>query len=458
MTFDWCSMAKSFALFCLLSFLTTCHRTNQQPDRAQLVDELLLSLFEKGHFNGSVMISDAGQLILGKGYGHHDLLEQQPFTVHTIVDGASVTKTFTAAAIMLLQERGLLSIQDTVKSHLSVVNIPEIQIKHLLSHTSGLPEGGYFFSRMAAHTMVTNGMFLDLVQQLDVPQHQPGEQFIYSNVGYILLAVIIEQVSGQSYFDFLQHNFFQPLGITNASLRPVRLSAWPQHAAVGYKIQLGQKTLNNSADWEAFSGCCNVLFSSHDLHLWSESLEQFQSHVGEGLGGKQSSSQQLRLNAQSWYTHGDGQHFSGDWRGFYTMVYRNEKKQRSIVYVTNNSMPNWLKPQLVFTINQVLDHGTLKQPQKPSSLVVSAKESIVGDYQVANLGKVSVSEGSKGLVIKTTAQPAYKMYALPEGIWYVPAMDYWLHFYGSDSSIQISVAHVSGVFQGRQTENPDVIH
>ena len=182
-------------------------------DIAPKIDEYMNALVKAGWFNGSVLIAREGKVIVSKGYGKANFELDVPNTPQTKFRLGSITKPFTAMAIMLLRERGKLSLQDSICKYLA--DCPAawqpITIHHLLSHTSGLAKhdkaGDYLKIAM---------MPMPLPQLIDSFKNKPadfkpGEKFDYNNNGYILLGYVIEKVSGQSYEAFLKENIFTPL-------------------------------------------------------------------------------------------------------------------------------------------------------------------------------------------------------------------------------------------------------
>ena len=186
----------------------------QDPDRvadksalAKRLDALVTRYGEIG-FRGSVLVSKGGKVVLARGVGTADLDDKQPNTANTLFELASATKQFTGAAICRLQEQGKLRLDDPISKHLP--GIPEdcgkITIRHLLTHTSGIPgtnsRGG--------------GTDLDRVVPLFLkggPKHEPGEHWEYWNQGYSLLAAIIERASGTSYTAYCKAQLFDRAGL-----------------------------------------------------------------------------------------------------------------------------------------------------------------------------------------------------------------------------------------------------
>ena len=182
-------------------------------DIAPKIDEYMNALAKAGWFNGSILIAREGKVIVNKGYGMANFEFDVPNTPQTKFRLGSITKPFTAMAIMLLQERGKLSLQDSICKY--VADCPAawqpITIHHLLSHTSGLAKHD-----KAGDYLKTAMMPMPLTQLIDSFKNKPadfkpGEKFDYNNNGYILLGYVIEKVSGQSYEAFLKENIFAPL-------------------------------------------------------------------------------------------------------------------------------------------------------------------------------------------------------------------------------------------------------
>jgi CubicO group peptidase (beta-lactamase class C family) len=187
----------------------------------------------------SVAVVRHGQLVLAKGYGYADLAERVPASANTIYRLASITKQFTAAAILQLAEEGKLSLDDRISDYLPdyPASGQRITIRNLLSHTSGLSDVAVFPIFEEGGVGYTRDQVIDLValQPLDF---EPGTGHSYSNVGFMLAGVVIEQVAGTTYADYLTDEILQPLGLDQTSFCPdeqPRADQW----AHGYDLQHG---------------------------------------------------------------------------------------------------------------------------------------------------------------------------------------------------------------------------
>jgi D-alanyl-D-alanine carboxypeptidase len=188
----------------------------------------------------SVAVVRDGRVVLAKGYGYANLAERVPASATTIYRLASVTKEFTAAAILHLTERGRLSLDDPIGGYLP--DYPgdgrRITIGQLLSHTSGLSDASVLpLLEESGGVGMDRNQLIDLVaaQPLD---SEPGSEHSYSNVGYILLGLLIERVTGTSYADYVESEILRPLGLDRTFQCPDEQrpdSGW----AHGYDIQYG---------------------------------------------------------------------------------------------------------------------------------------------------------------------------------------------------------------------------
>ncbi|HYY55768.1 MAG TPA: serine hydrolase domain-containing protein, partial [Pyrinomonadaceae bacterium] len=177
----------------------------QAQELAPKLDDYMNAAVKAGRFSGAVIVAQNGHALLSKGYGMASLELNAPNSAQTRFRIGSLTKQFTATAIMMLQERGKLNVQDSVCKY--VPKCPQtwagVTLHHLLTHTSGIPDllGFADFTR----TMALPSPVADTVGRFrDKPlEFKPGDRFKYSNSGYVLLGYIIEIVSSESYEDFL---------------------------------------------------------------------------------------------------------------------------------------------------------------------------------------------------------------------------------------------------------------
>jgi D-alanyl-D-alanine carboxypeptidase len=185
------------------------------------VDEFVRTQMEAGHVPGaSVAVVKEGRVVFAKGYGMANLEHSVPATEHTVYQLASVTKQFTATAVMMLVEEGKLKLDQKVTDILE--GLPQawsnVTVRHLLNHTSGIKSytGTPDFFKSARKDYKKEEI-IELVANIP-NEFAPGEQWNYNNTGYFLLGMVIEKVSGKDYGAFLSERIFQPLEMTTARL------------------------------------------------------------------------------------------------------------------------------------------------------------------------------------------------------------------------------------------------
>jgi CubicO group peptidase (beta-lactamase class C family) len=193
------------------------------------MQQSIQQLVSQGHFMGSVLVAQGDRVLLDRGYGSANIelrVADSPATKYRL---GSVSKQFTAACILLLQERGKLKITDPVKNYLA--DAPPawdaITIFDLLTHTSGIPSYSDFPDFNATKALpATPRQLVDRFRNKPL-DFAPGTAWRYSNSGYTLLGYLIERISGQSYAQFLQQNIFDPLGMKD--------SGYDSNAAIIYR-------------------------------------------------------------------------------------------------------------------------------------------------------------------------------------------------------------------------------
>ena len=191
--------------------------------KSEMIDDLLNRYHEYGLLNGSVLVAEKGDVILSKGYGFanldYEILNSEK-TVHRI---GSITKQFTAAIIMQLVEEGKIKIDEKMTTYFKNYRKDtgdKVTIHHLLTHTSGIPSyTGYpgFWSDSSRNPYTTDQLINKFCSG-DL-EFEPGSKFLYNNSGYVLLAKIIEEVTGKSYEENMQERIFDKIGMNRLIFR-----------------------------------------------------------------------------------------------------------------------------------------------------------------------------------------------------------------------------------------------
>lgn len=241
--------------------------------RADHLDDSILQMMQERHIPGiSLAVIKDGQILVSKGYGVADLEWSSAADVDTSYQIASVTKQFTATAVMMLVEEGKLSLDGKIGQYLT--DLPSswngVTLRQLLNHTSGIKSytGLPDFSRIPCKEYL-KGEAIRLVA--DAPlEFVPGEKWQYSNSGYYLLGMIIEKISGQDYSQFLQERIFRPLGMLSTRVNDLRVII--QKRAQGYSWREGNwyhgQPVSPTQPWAAGA----LISTVSDMVRWDSAL------------------------------------------------------------------------------------------------------------------------------------------------------------------------------------------
>jgi D-alanyl-D-alanine carboxypeptidase len=238
------------------------------PPLQAKVDALVRATMLHQHLPGlSLAIARQGKVLYARGYGYRDIARRIPADRATVYNLASNTKQFTATAVMLLVQEGRLRLDDTVSRYLPEFRYgAHITIRNLMNHTSGIPD---YADLDNLPDRATARQFVDLVR--DAPlDFAPGTTFEYSNTNYVMLGMIVEQVSGRSYSGFLAQRIFDPLHMTGASTRVIPASQ--PDGALGYTYD-GRIVLAPQTPDDLGYGDGTVNASVLDLVKWDAALD-----------------------------------------------------------------------------------------------------------------------------------------------------------------------------------------
>jgi len=247
--------------------LTACQTSPEDKIRARM-DEIIRFRVENKDFSGSVLVAKGDHIIFDKSYGLSNLEWSIPNTPTTKFRLGSLTKQFTAAAILLLEEQGKLRIEDLVKTHLP--DAPpawdKVTLYHLLTHTSGMPAPDDEPWRLSVGpTERVIALFRNKPLNFEA-----GSQYAYSNAGYIVLGYLIERISGQLYGDFLREKIFIPLGMKDTGV-DFNASIISQRAA-GYSSGLDGMINAQFFSMASSIGSGALYSTTEDLNRWMQGL------------------------------------------------------------------------------------------------------------------------------------------------------------------------------------------
>lgn len=262
---------KKLFLIANLCMLLLLPSVQASPDIEQKVDECINAYVKMKQFSGSVLMAKDGKILVKKGYGMANYENDVPNTPQTKFRIGSITKQFTAMAIMQLEEKGLLKVEDTLTKYIpNYPNGEKITIHHLLTHTSGILTVDRIPAFMGSEMLPWPvERTIDLIK--DEPlDFAPGEKFRYNNSGYILLGYIIEKVSGKTYPEYIKENIFKVLNMKDSGY--VDHDTVLKNRASGYNvtdeglINATYLVINNQS-------AAGALYSTlEDLYIWDRAL------------------------------------------------------------------------------------------------------------------------------------------------------------------------------------------
>jgi CubicO group peptidase (beta-lactamase class C family) len=292
----------------------------------------------------SVAVLRGDSVLLARGYGFANVEQHVPATDSTLYMVGSLTKPFTAAAVVLLSQQGRLGLDDPITKYLPEGKAvwPKVTIRHLLTHAAGVPQD----TRLDwGRDYSESEMVRSAAQPLEF---EPGAQQSYSSTGYALLGVIIHRVAGVPWGDFVRDQIFRPLEMRTARVNPDAESL-PNRAA-GYG--LANDTLRQIADpvsrsINSMADCCLSL-SARDLAQWARGLNH---HKVLGRAGLELSWTPVRLNSGATYPYGLGWNLleqrgyrrighSGAWRGNHATFHRDPDFDLTVIVLLNAAHAN----------------------------------------------------------------------------------------------------------------------
>src|SRR5437588_12178357 len=328
-------------LILLFALLLAAGAVQAQQPIATRVDDYIKAEMQRQRIPGlSLAVIRDGRIVLAKGYGLANLEHQVPVKPETIFQSGSMGKQFTATAVMMLVEAGKLSLADPTSKYFT--DAPDswqnIMVRHLLTHTAGTTDYPRDFDFRRDYT---EDELLKRAEAIPLA-FQPGEKWSYSNVGYVLLGILIHKISGQFYGDFLHDRIFQPLGMTTA--RIISEADIIPNRSAGYRLVRGElknqdwvsPTLNTTADGALY-------LTVYDMAKWDAAL------YTEKLIKKSSLEQMwtpVKLNNGKTYPYGFGWSLNevrshhliehgGAWQGFKAQIARYVDDKLTVVVFAN---------------------------------------------------------------------------------------------------------------------------
>jgi len=401
------------------------------------MDEVVQYNVSNKKFMGSVLVARGEEILLNKGYGSANLEWNIPNSPATKFRLGSVTKQFTAAAILLLEERGKLKTDDPVKKFMSDAPTAweKITIYHLLTHTSGIPNFTSFPDYPSQKPFAATPEKLVARFRDKALDFQPGEKWSYSNSGYILLGYVLEKASGESYEKFLRENIFGPLGMKD--------SGYDSNSAIILRRASGYgpgKDGPMNADFIHMS----IPFSAGALYSTTEDLLRWEQGL---FGGKLLSAASLAkmttpfkddyacgvgvrtVNGRRVIDHGGGI------EGFNTFLayYPDDKLTVVALSNLNGGAPQQIASQLAAIARG--EKVELPSERKEISVAPKILEQFVGTYQLAPKVNMMITIESGQLISQVSGQGKVPLFATSETKFFPKVVDAEIEFGKDDQGV-----------------------
>lgn len=334
----------------------------QQTDSIRYV---LDSAYRKTPFCANILIIKDGKRLLEQSYGYADATLEKPLTRSNSFQVASISKQFTAYGIMQLANRNMLQYNDPVNKYIPSFPYPDITLRHLLNHTSGLPD---FWNviRPSFDTTRSNGnkeMLKYLVDHQLPLQWEPGSRFAYADIGYDLLAMVIENVSGISYEQYMANHIFRPLRMkdTHAYMVTDYRRIQNKQLAPGHVFDTVSRTFryahlqpqyNTVFYLGDFYGDGSVVTTARDLAKWDKALEkckllpcsiQQEAFTSPVYDGKTVLVRETLTYGFGWFIRPGMIYHGGRHAGNIHGIYRYPERGTLLVLLSNSETPDLLR-------------------------------------------------------------------------------------------------------------------
>lgn len=425
------------------------------PPAKSLVNALVSERVKRKGPAVSVLVAIDGKAVYSASFGSANIEHQIPATTQTKFRIGSVSKQFTAASILKLQEEGKLSVDDRLDKYFP--DFPrgdEVTLHHLLTHTSGIKSytSKPDFLQQATSKIAPE----DLIESFknDPYDFSPGEKWAYNNSGYFLLGEIVAKVSGMSYGEYLRETFFDPLGMKNSGIH-TSTAILPDEAA-GYAYVDGevQKALN----WDmSRAGGAGAIYSTvEDLQLWNEAL--FNGKVLSEASLKAAFTPVKIKEGEPQMPYGYGWiigklrgvkkiSHSGGLHGFLSFLARYPEQNMTIAALHNASppLPGVTPPQLADQIAELYLWREMKprSPNKIAEVDVESFDDFVGTYDYTG-AIMTVSRTGDRLFAQLTGQPKLEIFPSGDAKFFWKAVDAQVEFLRDKQGKVIAAEHTQG--------------
>ena len=343
------TQAEHYGLYVADSAIYSNINRLYQASMAEDLKERFSSLNRRGVFNGTILYAEHGEVVFKDVFGYADFRKKESLKIGDAFQLASVSKMFTAYAIMLLHQEGMLEYDDTITRFIPEFPYPEVTIRQLLNHRSGLSRYMSLADKFwDVNKPINNEQVIELfVKYKPAPYFRPDDGFHYCNTNYALLASVVERISGMFFDEFLQQHVFEPLGMNDSFVYNLRGDSVIYRAVPvgvsGYYVR--GRRIRTVGDYYL-----NGVMGDKGVYSTVEDMFKFNTALDEGAlvslteleeGFKKGSPDYYRRKDNygfGWRIKDDmdstAYHF-GWWKGFRSYFVRDMHNERTLIVLTN---------------------------------------------------------------------------------------------------------------------------
>jgi CubicO group peptidase (beta-lactamase class C family) len=432
---------KKLSLFFLL-FVTLGAVAQKQLE----LDSIMRQFHKANVFNGTVLVAKEGKVVFNEGYGFADAVSKKTNDANTIFQIGSVTKQFTVAAIMKLQEERKLSVSDYIGKYFPELEGGDsITIHHLLTHRSGLynytDDTAMWYGRLSKEKLI------DYTNKRSV-LFKPGAKMQYNNTGYALLGYLIEKLSGKKYEQYIRDNFFKPLKMTSSGFDFANLSS--PHKPKGYydngTTHMQARVIDSTVSYSAGA----IYSTTGDMLKWSGAI------LNQKLI-KPASWKLMTTNHSEKYGYGlvidsvAGEKniwHNGGLDGFVSTFYNLPNQKITIVVFANYMQSNTIRVANTLAAAMLNKPYDLPKGRTEISLPAETLKQYVGKYQLAPTFAITITLEDAKMMAQATGQPKFQVYPEKENFFFYKVVDAQLEFVKDDKGFVTElILHQNGMKQ-----------
>ena len=417
---------KNILVLLALSLFISC----QGQSVAEKMDQLMMAYAKNYQFNGSVLVAHKGKVVLEKGYGYRNAAQRIPHDQNSIFQIGSVTKQFTAAIIMQLQEEKKLSVKDPLSKYFQgFANGDKITIENLLNHTSGL------YSYTNDSTIMNGDVSKSYAQTVLIekfkkypPDFEPGTKWNYSNSGYSMLGYIIEKVTGKPYEKVVRERILHPLGMSHSgfdfthlqdrykttgyfSLADTSAKTAPiVDSTLAYSAGALYSTVGDLFKWE------RAIYTNKILRpeSWKQTFTPFLNKYGYGWGID-------TLYGKTYMAHSGGIH------GFTSYLMRFPEEELVVIVMDNSSrgLSKISRNLVAIALDQPY---SLPEQKKSTQVSAELMQKYVGVYELMPNFTITISLDGNQLKGQATGQQAFELFPEKENLFFLKVVEAKVEF------------------------------